>query len=33
MMVGKVRAASHELGDSGELVSVEIHQQRGHIFS
>ena len=33
MTVGNVRAASQELGDGGELVTIEILQQRGHISS
>jgi len=33
MTVGNVRAARQELGDGGELVTIEILQQRGHISS
>jgi hypothetical protein len=33
MTVDKIRGASEELGDSGELVSVEILQQGGYVFS
>src|SRR5260370_38027852 len=33
MTVDKVCGASQELGDSGELVSIEILQKSGHVFS
>jgi hypothetical protein len=33
MTVDKIRAASQELGDSAELVAIEMLQQRGYVFS
>src|SRR6266852_4112410 len=33
MTVDKVRGARQELGDSGELVGIEIFQQDGYVFS
>jgi hypothetical protein len=33
MTIDKVRSASQELGDSGELVRIEIFQQSGYVFS
>jgi len=33
MAVDKVRSASQELRDGGELVGIEILQQSGYVFS